>query len=290
MRPSAVPGASHPRFCRYSPIIGRPGQVAGFDDNEKERNDTRSKTGCDAIARRIGCVQSSRISRIFLESPLRNLPSLHRSCKSLGAGSTRRAPPRGGHRSRTIPVPIHSFLRGSGRVGRGAGGEGTWRGDSRENYRLGCTAPRRERVIPFNRGIEFFPDAESSWHRVRTAPPVPVPPIPLPFSRPSLRVLSSAALNPHPSSPLSRLSLSSIPPPSPGIPGTALSQPWRRVARGNCASRRRRADVTPGMELTRAAPLYAVVEGNKKCKSKRVGVGEWEKKNKRRARVEGRGG
>lgn len=32
------------------------------------------------------------------------------------------------------------------------------------------------------------------------------------------------------------------------------------------------------MELTRAAPLYAVVEGNKKCKSKRVGVGEWEKK------------
>lgn len=29
--------------------------------------------------------------------------------------------------------------------------------------------------------------------------------------------------------------------------------------------------------MTRAA-LYVVVEGNKKCKSKRVGVGEWEKK------------
>lgn len=38
------------------------------------------------------------------------------------------------------------------------------------------------------------------------------------------------------------------------------------------------------MELTRATPLYAVVEGNKKCKSKRVGVGEWEK-NKRRMRM-----
>lgn len=33
-----------------------------------------------------------------------------------------------------------------------------------------------ERVIPFNRGIEFFPDAESSWHRVRTTPPPPYPP------------------------------------------------------------------------------------------------------------------
>jgi len=168
--------------------------------------------------------------------------------------------------------------------------------------KITASAVRRpeERVIPFNRGIEFFPDAESSWHRVRTAPPVPVvPPIPLPPPPPLPPFLSSVpARSLFRSSTYTRvlalalslslsLSLSpspSSPPPPPGIPGTALSRPWRRVARGNCASRRRRADVTPGMELTRAAPLYAVVEGNKKCKSKRVGVGEWEKKNKRRAR------
>jgi len=172
----------------------------------------------------------------------------------------------------------------------------------RLSRKFSASAVRRpeERVIPFNRGIEFFPDAERApgtgcarLRRFPCPPPPPsLPPSPatsnvlLPFSRPSLCVLSSAA-QPTPEFPLSLLPpLPHSPPPSPGIPGTAVSQPWRRVARGNCASRRRRADVTPAMELTRAAPLYAVVEGNKKCKSKRVGVGEWEKKNKRRARVE----
>lgn len=96
-----------------------------------------------------------------------------------------RVPSRGGHQSRTISVPIHSFLRrarerrrraGEGE-GKATGGKGRRRAQAR---RLTRKLPPRlygpeERVIPFNRGIEFFPDAESSWHRVRTTPP-PFPP------------------------------------------------------------------------------------------------------------------
>lgn len=117
--------------------------------------------------------------------------------------------------------------------------------DSRENYRFGCTA-LKSASSPLTGGIEFFPDAESSWHRVRTAPPIP-PARPLP--RATHTRVPAGSPSSRPTSP------STHPPPSPGIPRTAVSQSRRRVARSNCASRRRRANAAAAMELTRAAPL-----------------------------------
>ena len=142
-----------------------------------------------------------------------------------------------------------------------------------------------ERVIPFNWGIEFFPNAESSWHRVRTTPPPSLHSPPPPPRRSAVTPrFPPSARKPHTQVP-AVLPASTRPPalprraaPSPRISQTALLQSQRRVAHSNYASRWRRADTTAAIELTRAAPLYAVVEGNKKCKSKRVGVGEWEKK------------
>lgn len=104
-------------------------------------------------------------------------------------------------------MPIHSFYteaaKGLGRNRRDAtrrdawagGGGPTWirktqakeesekeeekeKADSRENYRFGCTA-LKSASSPLTGGIEFFPDAESSWHRVRTAPPFPLVPLTL---------------------------------------------------------------------------------------------------------------
>jgi len=193
-------------------------------------------------------------------------------------------------------LPVSGKGERAGRAGESGG-----RGDSRENSPPRLYGAPKSASSPLTGGLNFSPMrrellAQGAHGSAGSrAPPSSLPPFlppPPPPTSSSLSLVRPCAfslpqLNPHPSSrSLFSPPLPHSPPPSPGIPGTAVSQPWRRVARGNCASRRRRADVTPAMELTRAAPLYAVVEGNKKCKSKRVGVGEWEKKNKRRARVE----
>lgn len=157
-----------------------------------------------------------------------------------------------------------------------------------------------ERVIPFNRGIEFFPDARSSRHRQGAHDSAGLNP-------PSPQLAHSSLFPPQRKRKRREKERGWPHPPSSPPPRTIILQWSRRVARGNCSPRWRRADETSAMKLSLPPPIHLpppplrlslpppvvrVVVGGKKMQEQGGGGGggRGRREKKREKKIEGGGG